>query len=252
MSVHGFGKRFVSASALILGGIAVELGQPATVSAQEPAPVISKPLTLPMLRFASDDTLDTISQTNQSVDLWGLRSFRGEFAPRGQEPEANGQPGEPISMGSSFSNCAGGNCGCSAHGHYPTIGNKRVPNALFEMDSANPASVIRLRFDSAYDHEFPDRAEFFWAKTVNGRGPELAERSVDYQDFNFYMETALGIGGASTFTEIPIRVLDPSVNDNTAGLSDIVVGLKTVLMDHDDFQISMIMRTYIPSGLARR
>jgi hypothetical protein len=141
-----------------------------------------------------------------------------------------------------------------------------VINSIFELDSAQPVTVFRFRFDSAYDLEKPDRAEFFWAKTVNGRGPTgedengvnspirdaQGERSVDYQDINFYMETAMGDGALAMFTEIPIRILDPSVNDNTAGLSDIIVGTKTVLWDRDECQLTMYFKTFIPSGLPRR
>lgn len=173
---------------------------------------------------------------------------------RGQEPEEEPVSAEApglLAHGSSgILDHGHGNCGCTGSGN--TAGGKRVINSLFELDSAQPVSVIRLRFDSAYDLEKPDRAEFFWARTVDGKGPEFAERSVDYQDFNFYMETALGDGALAVFTEIPIRVLEPSVNDNTTGLSDIVVGTKTVLMDRDEFQITMYMKTFIPSGLDSR
>lgn len=173
---------------------------------------------------------------------------------RGQEPEeapaASEAPAVLGHEGAGLMHHGNGNCGCTGSGN--TAGGKRVINSIFELDSSQPVTVFRLRFDSAYDLEKPDRAEFFWAQTVNGKGPEFAERSVDYQDVNFYMETAMGDGALGVFTEIPIHVLEPSVNENTMGLGDIVVGTKTVLMDRDEFQITMYLKTFIPSGLARR
>ena len=176
---------------------------------------------------------------------------------RGQEPDEKFQAQEtlgfsfaPESLNSTGHGHEG--CACHAHGIYPTAGTKRGPVSLFEIDSAQPVSVFRFRFDSAYDLENPDRAEYFWAKTVDGKGPKLAERSVDYQDINFYSETAMAEGALAAFTEIPIRVLEPSVNDNTTGLADITVGLKTVMLEDDDCQVTMIMKTFIPSGLDRR
>ena len=172
---------------------------------------------------------------------------------RGQEPEESPvteSPGLFAHAGAGLLEHSHGNCGCTGSGN--TAGSKRVINSLFEMDSAQPVSVIRLRFDSAYDLEKPDRAEYFWGQTMKGNGPALNERSVDYQDFNYYMETALADGALAMFSEVPIRVLEPSVNDNTTGLADIIVGVKTVLIDHDECQVSTIFKTYIPSGLARR
>jgi hypothetical protein len=173
---------------------------------------------------------------------------------RGQEPEDAVQPLEATTAIEALTSTSDLHEGCACHGHgiFPTAGGKRVPVSLFEMDSAQPVSVFRFRFDSAFDLERPDRAEYFWAKTVDGKGPESAERSVDYQDINFYSETAMADGALSAFTEIPIRVLEPSINGNTAGLGDIIVGLKTVMLEDDDYQITMIMKTFIPSGLDRR
>ena len=50
-------------------------------------------------------------------------------------------------------------------------------------------------------------------------------------------------------TEIPIRILDPeSQGANTAGLADMNITTKTVLLDGNDIQITQIFRTYMPTG----
>ena len=135
-------------------------------------------------------------------------------------------------------------------GDYPTLGMQRVPVALFEIDAAQPANVFRIRFDAAYDHERPDRAEYFWARTQDGKGPDSAERNVDYQEIRFYLERRTE--RSSAFTEIPLRVLDPEVNPNTTGLSDINFGVKSILFEGEQYQLTSIFRTYILSGLDRR
>jgi len=131
----------------------------------------------------------------------------------------------------------------------PGIGSERVQFAVFELDPTQPLNNFRLRFDAAYDLERPDRAEFFWAK-IGGKGPRLPERSVSYQDVRMYWE----IGGAafSTFTELPIRVLDPEVNLNTAGLGDMTIGTKLRLLDEGRWQMTQVTRTTIQTGLAKR
>lgn len=128
----------------------------------------------------------------------------------------------------------------------PGLGTERAGVAPFELDVTQPFNQCRLRFDAAYDVEFPDRSEYFWAKTAGGRGPLLPEESVDYQDVRFLME----VGGDkfSTATDIGIRSVDPINNPNHTGLADMSIAPKTVIIDGDQWQISTIFRTYINTG----
>lgn len=139
-------------------------------------------------------------------------------------------------------------------------GMERVPFAVFEIDSARPSNRFELRMDMADDFERPDRSEYFWAK-IGGKGPTSevspgVDPAADYQELLFLMEKQTGF--ASALVEIPIRILDPAlsldpfVRDNTAGLGDIRIGVKTGLFEVKKSEVSMIFRTYIPSGLARR
>ncbi|MCA9185280.1 MAG: hypothetical protein R3E01_28430 [Pirellulaceae bacterium] len=117
--------------------------------------------------------------------------------------------------------------------------------SLFEMDSAETMNQFRFRFAATYNHETPDMAEYFWART-GGRGPGLAESGVDYQEVRLMMET--GGPRLSVQTEIPIRILDPENNDNTAGLSDMTVTTKTVLIQGERLQLTQIFRNYFNTG----
>jgi hypothetical protein len=143
------------------------------------------------------------------------------------------------------------------------LGVERVMHAPFFIDTTQPLKNCRVRFDFAYDHEFPDRAEYFWAKMNlpnvppspnGGRGPtnpglppmSRAETSVDYQDLRFYIER--GTKQFSVATEIPIRIVDPLIYDNESGMGDMNVTTKTILLDGRRWQLAQVFRSYFPTG----
>lgn len=128
------------------------------------------------------------------------------------------------------------------------IGRKRLPYAPFEIESAQPGNNVTLRYDMAYGMDRPDRSEYFWAQ--QGDSPPLNEREVDYQQLRIIREA--GSGRFSLTTEYPIRFLDPDVNDNTAGIGDINIAPKIVLVDGKDWQLAHVFRTYIPTGSKRK
>jgi hypothetical protein len=123
------------------------------------------------------------------------------------------------------------------------IGRERLMFSQFEIDVTQPQNQFQFRIDLASGFRMPDRAEYFFAGPA--RGP-LPETSVDYQDLRFLME--LGGPAFSVATEIPIRILDPVRNPNTAGLSDLNLTTKTVLMTGNDWQLTQIFRTYFNTG----
>jgi hypothetical protein len=129
------------------------------------------------------------------------------------------------------------------------------------IDSAIPRTRFRLRYDSAYGDNRPDRAEFFYPKCgcfanpalaganfdPKASGPPLAETKVDYQDINAYLEAAY-CNRISGFIEIPYRFLNPEVNANTNGFSDLQVGFKAAAIAQEDQYLTFQMKTYIPTG----
>src|SRR5262245_18726712 len=130
----------------------------------------------------------------------------------------------------------------------PGLGRERVMYAPFEIDITQPFGNFLLRADAAYNLTKPDRAEYFWARP--GRGPILPESGVAYQDFHFRMEN--GGDAFSIATDIPIRLLNPDVNDNTGGIGDIQLVQKTRLMNGSRWQMTQILRTIFNSGNARK
>jgi hypothetical protein len=122
------------------------------------------------------------------------------------------------------------------------------------IDSAIPMSQVRLRYDSAYGNNRPDRAEFFYPKCgcfrpgdPNAAGPPLAEPNVDYQEIRAYLEGAWS-DRFSTFVEVPVRIINPQANDNTSGLGDVEFGLKYALVRNYNQTLSVQVRTFAPSG----
>ena len=128
------------------------------------------------------------------------------------------------------------------------VGHDRVMLAPFFIEVTQPFNHYRARVDDVAGLQFPSRAEYFWAAPPKGR--TKPEQSVDYQDFRLQIET--GNDQFSLATELPIRLLDPVVNDNTGGFSDMTLTQKAVLVNGDYWQISQLFRTYFNTGSARK
>lgn len=111
------------------------------------------------------------------------------------------------------------------------------------VDFAVPITQFRLRVDSAYGNNRPDRAEFFYgkcgcfamlppndpARDPNAPGPPLIETNVDYQELRPYFEYAFTTRW-SAFVEAPIRFINPEQNANEAGFGNLVAGTKYALV----------------------
>jgi hypothetical protein len=130
------------------------------------------------------------------------------------------------------------------------IGQERVVWAISEIEPSQPLNNFRIRVDSAYRLERPDRAEYFWSKPGLPKGPPLAESLVDYQELRFLLEA--GGPSFSVLTELPLRIVDPVINNNTAGLGDVNVATKVVMLNGSRWQISQVTRTYMNTSVSRR
>lgn len=123
------------------------------------------------------------------------------------------------------------------------------------LDNAVPFTHFRLRFDSAYRNNRPDRAEYFYAKCGcfggNAPGPIRPETRVDYQDVAAYFEYATS-ERLSLFIEFPFRFLNPDNNANTSGLADMNAGFKYAIYSDESRILTFQGRVYIPSGDADR
>ncbi|MGE0759771.1 MAG: hypothetical protein AB7O38_22330 [Pirellulaceae bacterium] len=118
------------------------------------------------------------------------------------------------------------------------------------IDNAVVRNRVRFRFDSAYDNPFADRAEFFYPTCgcfPGAPGPPQPESSVDYQELEASLEYVWTVG-TSAFVEFPVRFINPVANDNTAGLSDIRVGIKHALIEGPGQWLTFQLRAFAPTG----
>lgn len=116
------------------------------------------------------------------------------------------------------------------------------------VDSAIPATQMRVRFDLAEGINKPNRAEFLWAwPPPAGDGPALDESNVDYQSMTVYLEHAIS-PCLSGFVELGGLSVNPDENPNTSGLGDLQAGLKWAFWQDCDTVLTLQMRAYAPTG----
>jgi hypothetical protein len=117
------------------------------------------------------------------------------------------------------------------------------------IDSAIPKTMVRLRYDAAYDNRNPARAEFIYAKwgAIGGPGVPLPEEKVDFQDFRTMFEYAWS-RDFSAWIEVPVRSINPEINENATGWGDINLGVKYALVAEDDRYVTFQFRTYLPTA----
>jgi hypothetical protein len=116
------------------------------------------------------------------------------------------------------------------------------------IDSALPGNQFRLRYDDSFDLNRPSRAEWFWPRSgALGPGPPLPESRVDFQDLTAYLECA-GNQSLSGFVEVPWRFLNPEINADHNGISDINAGFKYAFYRTDALVATLQGRIYFPTG----
>ena len=141
------------------------------------------------------------------------------------------------------------------------------------IENAIVGSEVRIRFDAAFNDEFPDRAEFVYAKcgcyrnpaagkaydpNAPGPGPGIP-KDINFQTLEFMGEWA-PISRLSMFVQLPIRWLQPegviSSPDPTkaflssAGVSDVQAGVKVAMLAKRKAYLSAQVKAYFPTGVA--
>jgi hypothetical protein len=121
-------------------------------------------------------------------------------------------------------------------------------SAVSFIDSAVPASQVRLRFDANYDDRRPTRAEYLFSKSGVPGSPGwwVPEKRVDYQELTSYVEVAYQ-GMLSVFLEMPTRWVNPEVNPNDWGLGDINGGVKFALFTSPGMTTTFQLRGTFPT-----
>lgn len=126
------------------------------------------------------------------------------------------------------------------------------------IDNAVPVSQFRVRYDSAWGNNRPDRAEFFYAKCgcfgtpaggnqQDAHGPPLPETNVDYQELTSYLEVALS-RRLSLFADVPVRFINPDQNANARGWGDLSFGGKYAFIYGPTRVLSLQALVTVPTG----
>lgn len=119
------------------------------------------------------------------------------------------------------------------------------------IDPAIPGDILRLRFDDTFGNLQPSRAELFYPRAgTAGPGPILQETAVDYQEVSAYAELAW-TNRLSYFVNVPVRFLNPEINSNASGFSDLDAGFKYALIYTPTLVATTQLRVYAPTGQAR-
>lgn len=113
------------------------------------------------------------------------------------------------------------------------------------IDSAVPRNLVGLRFEAAYNNRQPMRAEYYHpAGGVPGStGFPFVETRIDYQELTSYAEYAL-MPWFSVFIEAPYRWLNPEINANRSGPSDVHYGMKLCTWSDENFIATILLRLY--------
>ncbi len=120
------------------------------------------------------------------------------------------------------------------------------------VDTAVIANQLRVRFDSVYDADATNRAEYLWAWSPPlGPGPPLDESSTDYQRVSAYLEWAAN-PMFSVFIDAGAMFANPVINANAGGIGDIETGFKVSLYEDCDTLTTFQLKAYAPTGDASR
>jgi hypothetical protein len=121
-------------------------------------------------------------------------------------------------------------------------------NAGF-IDPASPWNVLRLRFDAAWNMNRPTRSEYFLTCSLNNRrgGLNVPESRVDYQQLSLYGEWAI-LPQFSMFIDAPLRFINPQINTDETGPSDLSIGFKLLGVQTHTFTGSFEFVTTAPTG----
>lgn len=124
-----------------------------------------------------------------------------------------------------------------------------IADAAFFQDGARPKTQMKIRFDQGWSMNFPDRAEYYWARADGkGRGPTPPPANLDVSDFHLYTEAAAGRFGL--FVDMPYRRNEGDNGFTSSGFGDVFIGTKSMLLDAPLVQITFQFTTFIPSGSA--
>ena len=151
----------------------------------------------------------------------------------------------------------------------------KIPGSMVGyIDNPIVDSEIRIRFDAAFEDQFPDRSEFFYAKcgcyrllkgtplldpNAPGPGPGVPT-AINFQQLYMNVEYSPH-RRFSAFVEVPIRWLQAqgfenppgfAAFSNQSGISDVNAGFKFAAVASEGTYLTFQLKSYFPSGDASK
>ena len=227
---------------------------------------------LPMALPAQE--MSSFTATNRD----GMASAAQVNISAGSEIESSVQLGTGVKMVSNSDSAVGQQPNAKpAPSTAPKKPAPKIPRSMVGyIDNPIVQSLIRIRFDDAFDDQFPDRSEFFYAKcacyrglqnlippaydpNAPGPGPGVP-KAVNYQQL--YMNAEYSpVRRFSAFVEVPVRWLQPqgflaippfAPFSNQSGLSDVTAGFKFAAIASEGTYLTFQFKSYFPSGDASK
>jgi hypothetical protein len=127
------------------------------------------------------------------------------------------------------------------------LGYERIPFAPLVLDTALTSPYMGFRVRSDRGINAPDRLEYLWGKAGSGPAPESRVDLID----TIY-RTELGNEKAGFISEMRMRSLDPTINANTVGFGDMLVGGKLLVYESTCTKVSTIFLTHLNTGPERK
>lgn len=127
------------------------------------------------------------------------------------------------------------------------LGYERIQFAPLVLDTALTSPYMGFRIRSDRGMNAPDRLEYLWGKAGSGPAPESRVDLID----TIY-RTELGNEKAGFISEMRMRSLDPTINPNTVGFGDMLVGGKLLVYESTCTKVSTIFLTHLNTGPERK
>jgi hypothetical protein len=117
------------------------------------------------------------------------------------------------------------------------------------IDSAVPRNLVILRYEALFNNRQPMRAEYYHPKggLPGATGFPFVETRIDYQELTSYAEYSFS-PWFSLFFEAPYRLINPEINANRHGASDLKYGLKLCTWSDDNVIATILLRIYQPTA----
>ena len=145
-------------------------------------------------------------------------------------------------------------CICCPDPCYEPHWSALADSAFFQTSGPRPVTQMDLRFERGLEHALPRQERVLYARgpTARGKGPKQIPPAIfgsnlaTYREFHIYNEAA--IGKFSAWVDLPYENVSFKEYHGAAGLGDLSLGTKSMLLDCELLQFTFEFNTFTPTG----